>query len=215
MTTLLMGLSVLAFAQQQPRIMVPTSAPAEMKEQDFRDTQFGVRFKAPPGWEIARHDHEVSTFRMDARTAPLKVQMRSVVSLEFNPFPQTNLAGALVYYSVEKHAKTSECVQQATGKGEPADTLQIGGMNFVHGHDEIYSAYRRGTCYRFDLELNTFCAVSSGAAEMTDTQMADIVARMAGILSTVTLDWIKPGLSPVPPATQRKKLPTPAVPASK
>jgi hypothetical protein len=226
-TLLLMGLSVVAFAQQQPRIMVPTSAAAEMKEQDFRDPQFGVRFKVPPGWEIARHDHEVSTFRMDARTAPPNLQMRSVVSLEFNPFPQTNLAGALFYFSVEKHAKAAECVQQATGKGEPADTLQIGGMNFVHGHDEhggvcveardeIYTAYRKGACYRFDLELNTFCAVSSGAAEMNDKQIADIEARMTGILSTVTLDWIKPGLSPVAPSsTQRKKLPAPTVPDAK
>jgi hypothetical protein len=222
-----MGLALASFAQrqQQPqlRVQVPTAASAEMKEQSFRDAQFGVGFKAPPGWEITRRDHEVSTFRMDARTAPPRLQMRSVVSLDFNPFPQSTLAGALVYYSVEKHAKATECVQQAAGKGEPEDTQEIGGMNFVHGHDEhggvcveardeVYTAYRKGSCYRFDLELNTFCAVSSGAAEMTDKQMADIEARMAGILSTVTLDWSKTGARPVPPAaeSQRKKLPTPA-----
>jgi hypothetical protein len=206
-----------------PRIMVPTSASAEMKEQVFQDPQFGVRFKVPPGWDVTRRDHEVSTFRLDVRTAPTGLHLRSVVSLDFNPFPQTNLAGALVYYSVERHAKANECVQQATGKNEPADTLQIGGINFVHGHDEhggvcveardeVYTAFHKGACYRFDLELNTFCSVSSGAAEMTDKQMADIVARMTGILSTVTWDWIKPGASPVqPPDMQRKKLPAPAV----
>jgi len=165
---------------------------------------------------------------MDARTAPPNLQMRSVVSLDFNPFPQTTLAGAMVYYSVQKHAKAAECVQQATGKDEPRDTQQIGGMNFVHGHDEhggvcveardeVYTAYRKGACYRFDLELNTFCAVSSGAMEMSDTQMADIEARMTGILSTVTLDWSKSGAQPVPPPspTQRKKLPTPAISGGK
>jgi hypothetical protein len=228
---LFFGLAMTMSAQkpQQPqqRVQVPMSASAEAKEQDFRDARFGVHFNVPPGWEITRRDHEVSTFHLDARTAPPNLQMRSVVSLDFNPFPQTNLAGALVYYSVERHAKATECVQQATGKDEPADTLQIGGMNFVHGHDEhggvcveardeIYTAFRKGACYRFDLELNTFCAVSSGAAEMNQKQIADIEGRMAGILSTVTLDWSKPGASPVqPPATQRKKLPTPAVPGAK
>jgi len=220
-----------ACAQQQhpsPRVQVPISAPTDMKEQDFRDAQFGVRFKVPPGWEITRRDHEVSTFRQDARTAPPKLQMRSVVSLDFNPFPQSTLAGALVYYSVQKHAKATECVEQAAGKGEPNDTQEIGGMMFVHGHDEhgqvcieardeVYTAYRKGACYRFDLELNTFCSVSSGAAEITEKQMADIEARMAGILSTVTLDWSKTGAQPVPPAseTQRKKLPMPSTSGGK
>jgi len=218
---LLLSTSIVASAQHP---QVPTVAPETAHEQSFRDTQFGVRFKVPPGWEITRRDHEVSTFRMDARTAPPKLQLRSVVSLDFNPFPQTNLAGALVYYSVEKHAKPAECVQQAAGKDEPADSQMIGGMNFVHGHDEhggvcveardeVYTAFRKGACYRFDLEMNTFCSVSSGAAEMSDDQMADIEARMTGILSTVTLDWSKTGTTPVTPpdVTQRKKLPAPAV----
>jgi hypothetical protein len=223
---LLLGLSVAASAQLQlpQQAQVPTSAPETAREQSFRDAQFGVRFKVPPGWGLTRHDHEVSTFRMDARTAPSNLQLRSVVSLDFNPFPQTTLAGAMVYYSVQKHAKAAECVQQAAGKDEPADTLQIGGMNFVHGHDEhggvcveardeVYTAFRKGACYRFDLELNTFCGVSSGAMDMSEKQMEDIESRMAGILSTVTLDWSKTGAQPVPPAneTQRKKLPAPAV----
>jgi len=222
---LLLVLTAALSAQQPPQhVPVPTSAPVTAHEQNFRDAQFGVRFKVPPGWEITRRDHEVSTFRMDARTAPPKLQMRSVVSLDFNPFPQTTLAGALVYYSVQKHAKAAECVQQVAGKDEPADTLQIGGMNFVHGHDEhggvcieardeVYTAFRKGACYRFDLELNTFCGVSSGAMDMSDKQMEDIEARMAGILSSVTLDWSKTGAQPVPPAneTQRRKLPAPVV----
>jgi hypothetical protein len=225
---LLLGLSVAVYAQQTQsqspqQAQVPTSASETACEQNFRDSQFGVRFKVPPGWEITRRDHEVSTFRMDARTAPPKLQMRSVVSLDFNPFPQTTLAGALVYYSVQKHAKAAECVQQAAGKDEPADTLQIGGMNFVHGHDEhggvcieardeVYTAFRKGACYRFDLELNTFCGVSSGAMDMSEKQMEDIETRMAGILSTVTLDWSKTGAQPVTPAreTHRKKLSTSA-----
>ena len=203
---------------QQP-VSVPTAPAVTDKEQSFRDTHFGVGFKVPPGWSFTRKDHEVSTFRLDARTAREKSEMRAVVALEFNPFPMSTLAGAMFYYSVEKHARASECVKQASGDGEIQDTLDIGGMNFVHGHDEhgavcveardeVYTAYRKGSCFRFDLELNTFCAVSSGAMELTDPQIDDIEARMAGILSTVKLDWSKAGPHPVAPP-ERRKLPTP------
>jgi hypothetical protein len=156
--TLLLGLAMMSCAQsQQQHVQVPTSVPSSAHEQTFRDAQFGVRFRVPPGWEITRRDHEISTFHMDARTAPPSLQLRSVVSLDFNPFPQSTLAGALVYYSVEKHAKAAGCVQQAAGKGEPADTLQIGGMNFVHAYDEhggvcvearddVYTAFLKGAC---------------------------------------------------------------------
>jgi hypothetical protein len=77
-------------------------------------------------------------------------------------------------------------------------------MDFVHGHDEhggicveardeVYTAYRKGACYRFDLAMHTFCAISSGAKEVSAEQVRSIDARMTGILSTVALDWEKSG----------------------
>lgn len=92
---------------------------------------------------------------------------------------------------------------------EPKDTQDIDGMNFVHGHDEhgqicveardeVYTAYRKGSCYRFDLAMNTFCSVSSGAQDLTETQVRQIDQRMTDILSTVKLDWSKSGPHPVP-----------------
>ncbi|HEX4154045.1 MAG TPA: hypothetical protein VHY48_00400 [Acidobacteriaceae bacterium] len=91
----------------------------------------------------------------------------------------------------------------------PTDVQDIGGMRFTHGHDEhgeicveardeVYTAYRKGACYRFDLEINTFCAISSGAREITDGQIRSLNQRMADILSTVELDWSKGGTHPVP-----------------
>ena len=82
-------------------------------------------------------------------------------------------------------------------------------MNFAHGHDEhgqicveardeVYTAFRKGSCYRFDLAMDTFCSVSSGAQDMTDLQLEQIDQRMADILSTVKLDWSKAGPHPVP-----------------
>ena len=200
---------------------VPESPPADAREQSFRDNHFGVQFRVPEGWTLTRKDRQVSTFHLDARTAPERTQMRSVAAIEFNPYPYSTFSGALFYYSVEPHTTDAECARQAS---EPAtrqrdlerrklehgrDVQDIGGMSFVHGHDEhgdicveardeVYTAFRKGACYRFDLALNTFCAISSGAADLTGAQLEQIDARMAQILSTVRLDWSKSGPHPVP-----------------
>ena len=221
---------MVAVASAQRPVPVPSAPSADAHEQAFRDAKFGVRFRIPPGWSLNRKDGQVSTFRLDARTARPKSEMRSVASLEFNPFPMTNLSGAMLYFSVERHAHEGECVQQTATPDQPPqasnpskDVVDIGGMNFVHGHDEhggicieardeIYTAYRKGTCYRFDLEMNTFCSESSGAQEMTDSQIQDIESRMAGILFTVKLDWQKSGPTVVPPPEGQRKLLTPPPP---
>jgi hypothetical protein len=98
------------------------------------------------------------------------------------------------------------------------DTQDIDGMSFAHGHDEhghicieardeVYTAYRKGSCYRFDLAMNTFCSVSSGAMDLTDMELEQIDKRMTDILSTVKLEWTKTGPHPVPVP----KLPVPEV----
>ena len=191
------------------QVSVPVEPPEGKKLQDFHDGRFGVQFRVPQGWTLNRKDGEVSTFHLDARSAPRKSQMRSVVAIEFNPYPLSTFAGARLYFSVERHSSDSECARQATGPVlHPMETQDIGGMNFVHGHDEygkicveardeVYTAYRKGACYRFDLAMNTFCSVSSGAEELTDSELEQIDQRMADILSTVKLDWSKSGPHPV------------------
>ncbi len=226
---------VSAWSAARGQKAVPEAPPAEAREQSFRDSHFGVQFRVPEGWALARKDRQVSTFHLDARTAPQRAQMRSVAAIEFNPYPYSTFSGALFYYSVEPHTTDAECARQASGPAtrrremrDEQDVQDIGGMSFVHGHDEhgeicveardeVYTAFRKGACYRFDLALNTFCAVSSGAAELTEVQLEQIDARMAEILSTVKLDWAKGGPHPVPapklpgagsPATPRVPLAT-------
>lgn len=196
---------------------VPALPPTDAKPQIFRDGHFGVRFEVPGGWSLARRDRQVSTFHLDARSAPAKAVMRSVAAIQFNPYPYSTFSGALVYFSVEPRTTDVECARQATGdlqahelsKAETRDVQDIGGMDFAHGHDEhgkicveardeVYTAYRKGACYRFDLALNTFCSISSGAADLTQTEVEQIDQRMTDILSTVTLDWEKAGPHPVP-----------------
>ncbi len=194
-------------------ITVPTAPPATGTEQGFKDGHFGVKFRVPPGWSLTRKDGLVSTFHNDARTASADARVRGVASLDFNPYPYSTLSGAVFYYSVTPHSNDEECAKEAAPVGAPltlaTDTQDIGGMPFTHGHDEhgeicveardeVYTAYRKGSCYRFDMEINTFCAISSGAEEITEGQLDSLNQRMADILSTVTLEWEKAGAHPVP-----------------
>ena len=216
------------------QVAVPEAPPRDARTLDFHDSHYGVRFSVPIGWTVNRKDGEVSTFHLDARTASPHTQMRGVAAIEFNPFPYSTFSGARFYYSVERHSTDAECAAQATGPSisqemkdtqeakdtqEIKDTQDIDGMNFMHGHDEhgqicveardeVYTAYRKGSCYRFDLAMNTFCSVSSGAQDLTETQLLQIDQRMTDILSTVKLDWSKSGPHPVPVP----KLPAPEAP---
>lgn len=201
---------------------VPDTPPAHTKPQAFHDSRFGVRFRVPQGWDLQRKDGEVSTFHLDARTATPDTQMRSVAAIQFNPYPYSTLSGALFYFSVQKHATDVECARQASAPHAHATELQetqlIDGMDFVHGHDEhgkicveardeVYTAYRKGSCYRFDLAMNNFCSASSGAADLTDAQLQDIDGQMNAILLSVRLDWEKN------PRAQAREIATPvAVP---
>jgi len=214
LTILSLGSALLAFpciaalpcAAQ--KIVVPTAPPASATTHDFKDGHFGVKFQVPPGWSLNKKDGLVSTFHNDARSASWGAQVRGIASLDFNPYPYSTLSGAVFYYSVTPHSSDDACAKEA-GTNLPTDVQDIGGMRFTHGHDEhgdicveardeVYTAYRKGSCYRFDMEINTFCAISSGAQEITDHQLQDLNQRMADILSTVTLEWTKTPAHPVP-----------------
>lgn len=243
---LVIGASLAAVAVGQ--VGVPVAPPAKDSVRRFRDSRYGVRFRVPPGWNLTRKDRQVSTFRLDARSAVSRSEMRAVASLDFNPFPLSTLSGALFYYSVQRHSTDRECEREAIGiaplqpetkvdlqsrsDGQAVKDVQnIGGMDFVHGHDEhgafcveardeIYTTFRKGSCYRFDLVVNSFCAQTSGAFELTDEQIRDLDGRMTGILSTVVLDWEKSGAHPVPvppiPGEFRPSpQPDPALPSAK
>jgi hypothetical protein len=222
LTTLSLGIGLVMFpcAAAVPAaaqtITIPTAPPAAATPHDFKDGHFGVKFQVPPGWSLSRKDGLVSTFHNDARSASVEARVRGIVSLDFNPYPQSTLSGAVFYFSVTPHETDAECAREAAPAAVPVeaatDVQDIGGMRFTHGHDEhgdicveardeVYTAYRKGACYRFDMEINTFCAISSGAQEITDGQLESLNQRMANILSTVTLEWTKTGAHPVPAPT--------------
>lgn len=171
----------------------PTTPPAH----SFHDTHFGISLQIPAGWNFSRKDSDLSTFKLDARTAPRNAQMRAVANIAFNPFPASTFSGALFYFSVTPHATEAECRAQAS---QSISTVPVDGVAFTRGSDEhgtscietrsdTYTALRNNGCYRFDLVINTFCGGEvSGASDMTPQQVDAIRKRLESILSTVRFD---------------------------
>lgn len=173
----------------------PTDPPA----QRFLDPKSHVSFHLPAGWNLSRTDGELSTFHFDARTAAQHTNLRAAASLNFNPYPWSTFAGALFYFSTTAKTTPALCTAQATGKPDRAvPPASVDDVSFAHGHDEhgnicteardeVLTAYRRGVCVRFDLVINTFCAESSGARQITEPELNNIRQRLERILETVKL----------------------------
>ena len=172
----------------------PTAPPAQTVE----DAKTHVVFHLPAGWNVSRVDGELSTFRLDARTAPRRSELRVAASLNFNPFPQSTFSGALFYLSVLPHSSATVCAAETTAKpAKPLASAVVGDVKFSRGKDEhghictesrdvAYTAMRGGSCVRFDLAVNSFCGGEvSGAEDLTEAQLGSLFKRLEGILGTV------------------------------
>ena len=83
----------------------PTDPPAQI----VADSRTHVSFHLPAGWVLSRKDGEISTFHLDARTAPRQSSLRAVANLNFNPFPLSTFSGAIFYLSATSHISASAC----------------------------------------------------------------------------------------------------------
>ncbi len=203
---LLASATVTAIAQQ-PRGLLLLHKPEIINEPTAPPPQrihlltAGLSFDLPAGWNAARRDGELSTFALDARSSLPNTHLLSVAQLAFNPFPYSTFAGALFYSSSTPHSTALQCSNQATAPAShPTTTLQIGNIPFKHGYnehgevcteerDEVYTALRGNTCFRFDLVINTFCGGEiSGSRDMTPQQLEAVRHRLESILNTVTFD---------------------------
>jgi hypothetical protein len=176
----------------RPAVPEPTSPPAR----DVTDPVTHIRFHLPAGWALSHTDGELSTFHLDARTAAPRTTLREVATLSFNPYPWSTFAGALFYLSTIPRTTSSACATQSASVTMPpriVDDIPFRHSHDEHGHmciesrDEIFTAYRRGGCVRLDLVINTFCADSSGAREITANELDNLRNRLLGVLDTVQL----------------------------
>jgi hypothetical protein len=181
------------------------SAPVEPanpqpKATDFRDPIYKLSFHVPAGWNFEKQDGVLSNFGADVRTSKRNLNVRGVAALNYNPYPLTTFSGASFYYSVLPKSDAAGCAAQATTAPlKPQKDAVIASKPFRHGEDihgvlctesrdEVYTALKGNSCLRFDLVINTFCAKSSGAMELSPTQLSDLNTRMTKILDTIHID---------------------------
>ena len=191
-------------AEPVPPMLRPPAAtpdPSTPPARTFHDAQYGVSFIVPTAWNVTRKDSDVSTFNLDARSAPRTAKMRAVASIAFNPHPTSTFSGALFYFSVTPHISAAQCGYQATAEApRKVTTAKIDGVTFNHGYDqhgvicteardEIYTAQRGDACYRFDLVINTYCGGDvSGVRDISPDELNSVRNRMKAILDSVRFD---------------------------
>lgn len=186
---------------------IPCSAQSPASR-TFHDSKYHLSFEYPANWTFSRADGEISTFHLDARSAPGRTQLRAVVAMPENPFPASTFSGAYVYFSVIPRTSAAVCSSEAASttilrnalQVKPGEKIQIAGIPFTHGHDEvkdicitqrdeIYTTQRHGACYRFDLSINNFCGGEvSGVRDITAAELDQVRTRLQSILATVHFD---------------------------
>lgn len=173
----------------------------------FHDPIYHLSFDYPATWTFTQSDHEISTFHLDARSAPRNSSLRAVAAIPENPFPASTFSGAYIYFSVTPRTSAATCARQAApppdNSHKPAAkpiSTHVNDIPFAHGHDqqkdicivqrdEIYTSRHRGACYRFDLSINNFCGGEvSGVKDITPGELDQVRARLESILATTRLD---------------------------
>jgi hypothetical protein len=174
----------------------------------FHDPAYHLSFDYPANWTFSRSDGEISTFHLDARSAPAKARLRAVVAVPENPFPASTFSGAYLYFSVIPHTTAAACAKQASSttivknisQTKPGEKTHIADISFTHGHDEvkdicltqrdeIYTTRHAGACYRFDLAINNFCGGDvSGVKDITPQELDQVRGRLNSIFSTIRFD---------------------------
>ncbi|HUD21782.1 MAG TPA: hypothetical protein VMQ60_02975 [Acidobacteriaceae bacterium] len=197
-----MGVAGQILPAQSAHSTTKPAAPASGAQHSFHDPTYKISFDYPVNWNFARHDHQISTFRLDARSAVRTTLMRAVVSMPENPFPASTFSGAYFYFSVTPHSNDAACARQAApaAQGKREGESEIAGISFAHGHDEqksictvqrdeVYTTLRRGSCYRFDLTINNFCGGEvSGVKDITQQELDQVRGRLEAILGSVQFD---------------------------
>jgi hypothetical protein len=200
-------LLLLATTLHAQTLRTPPKQAATTPTHTFTDPTYKISFDYPATWNFSETDGELSTFHLDARTAPARALLRAVTSMSENPFPASTFSGAYVYFSVTPHTSASSCAAQATPPpssaqkppAKPTRTV-INDIPFTHGHDEakaicivqrdeVYTTRHAGACYRFDLAINNFCGGEvSSVRYITPTELDQVRTHLESILNTIHLD---------------------------
>ena len=187
---LMLGLVAPALAQ--------TTATIRGSEAQFSDPSTGVSFAYPKYWQQTAG----SQFYLGLNLIPEKAEVRGAVAWKANADAKTTLAGAQFLYALQKDVSFADCMHphnEGDATDSTVNTVKIRGVAYAHSRaedaamchhqkEDVYATYRYGACYLFDFSVRTLCpGVVDGMREATPAELADMDARLLGILKTVQI----------------------------
>jgi hypothetical protein len=168
----------------------------------FSDEAGGVNFQYPRRWILS----ELNKYPFASSLTRHSITPRAMVyvgNADSNPYPNTTLVGAEFLYAARPAASIEACSEMIVDREWPDAKLlapeRLNGVIFAHAksadnwtchylREDLYSTYRGGTCYLFDLAVETECfGAVDGMRELTSTERAEVQATLEHILSTVSI----------------------------
>lgn len=152
--------------------------------------RFGVSFRYPASWS----PHPLEGFYL-AQPESLAGPAVAAVS-RGSGYSGTDFSGAQFEYSVRLDGSELDCshINRDLGKSEPQ---VIRGIRYSHLHtddaammhqrsDDLYSVYRNGSCFVFDLAfLTSGFGARDGVRRMTDAETRSVLHQLQEILASV------------------------------
>jgi len=191
--------TALATQAQQVTLVTPSSM-------QFSDSAYRVTFRYPAKWNYSVGNEFYTPVSISPDNPPRGFVYFSGNNGGYNPYPQTNLAGAEFVYANRQATSADECLKHVLQDGKSSKTLEvkkINGIDYVHARTEnggmchqlsedIYATSGGTTCYLFDLAVETLCAgVVDGTHALTNSEMIQIHASLEKILSSVEINNVK------------------------
>jgi hypothetical protein len=168
----------------------------------FSDETGGVKFQYPQRWILSEGNKYSVATSLTRQGIPPRAAAY-IGNADSNPYPNTTLVGAEFLYAPRPAASNEACSEMIVNKEWPDAKLlapeSFNGVTFAHAksadnwtchylREDLYSTYRGGTCYLFDLAVETECfGAVDGERQLTSAETADIQATLNKILSTVSI----------------------------
>jgi hypothetical protein len=183
---------------------VTLATPSSMQ---FSDPDYRVTFRYPAKWNYSESNGFLMTVMIASpENPPRGFVYFSSISGGYNPYPRTNLVGAEFVYANRNAASTDVCLKsvlQGDANAKMLGTEEINGMSYTHAltgsagmchsySEDIYATHKNGTCYLFDLAVETLCpGLVDNTRAITSGELAQVHASLEKILSNLEISNLK------------------------
>ena len=201
----------LALAQSAQSAHGNTNAPSGLPT--YVDIVNGITFRYPASWLLNQGGGSyIPTLILQKPTydptGPWEYKPDGYVALDGRDVPRyqnTNFGDGWFLYRGVSGVDDQKCQRKADFIGDPtmpkgewsADWVVIGGVRFRHGwgngeamcHESsqsIYSTYRGGKCYLFEIQINTLCPQHvAGLRDITPRELSQINREFDQVMLSV------------------------------